>query len=335
MPASESDDGITRTARVMQDAAISGSSPLRRRRSHLSPSSRKDQRDCSPGKAIVQHPYFDTTTPAATATAAAAAEQSARVDADDRYTRESNSGIIFGGDSTRNRSTAVEANYSSAAAGAGAVRADEDEAEPLKVADLCDNSLAAVGDGSSGSGAGDAMPPHAAALASGAAQATTVLMGRRGGGWGSEFGTGASSSGVALLARGYGGGGGSKRSANGVSRGLLYNGTGGDGSGGGGNGGGGSGQDNQRRGTRVSSSSMALSPRFTKCPPPLPLQRSALTATRPAPLLLPPPPPPPVWSGIRDLDGCLVWYADDSAAEADIESMASVASIDSREVRGS
>lgn len=38
-------------------------------------------------------------------------------------------------------------------------------------------------------------------------------------------------------------------------------------------------------------------------------------------------------SGLRDLDGCVVWYTDDSAAEADIESMASVASVDSREVR--
>ena len=35
---------------------------------------------------------------------------------------------------------------------------------------------------------------------------------------------------------------------------------------------------------------------------------------------------------MRDLDGCWVWYTDDSAAEADIESMASVASVDSREV---
>lgn len=39
------------------------------------------------------------------------------------------------------------------------------------------------------------------------------------------------------------------------------------------------------------------------------------------------------WGGLRDLDGCVVWYKDDSAAEADIESMASVASVDSREVR--
>ncbi|CAM9616587.1 unnamed protein product, partial [Laminaria digitata] len=55
---------------------------------------------------------------------------------------------------------------------------------------------------------------------------------------------------------------------------------------------------------------------------------------------LPPPPPqaPHVgggggggWAGLRDLDGCVVWYTDDSAAEADIESMASVASVDSRE----
>lgn len=38
------------------------------------------------------------------------------------------------------------------------------------------------------------------------------------------------------------------------------------------------------------------------------------------------------WGGLRDLDGCVVWYTDDSAAEADIESMASVASVDSREV---
>lgn len=38
-------------------------------------------------------------------------------------------------------------------------------------------------------------------------------------------------------------------------------------------------------------------------------------------------------TGLRDLDGCLVWYTDDSAAEADIESMASVASVDSREVQ--
>lgn len=58
---------------------------------------------------------------------------------------------------------------------------------------------------------------------------------------------------------------------------------------------------------------------------------------------LPPPPPqaPPgvgggsVWAGLRDLDGCVVWYTEsvDSAAEADIESLASRAeSVDSREV---
>lgn len=58
---------------------------------------------------------------------------------------------------------------------------------------------------------------------------------------------------------------------------------------------------------------------------------------------LPPPPPqaPPGvgggsgWAGLRDLDGCVVWYTEsvDSAAEADIESLASRAeSVDSREV---
>ncbi|CAB1108556.1 unnamed protein product [Ectocarpus sp. CCAP 1310/34] len=57
---------------------------------------------------------------------------------------------------------------------------------------------------------------------------------------------------------------------------------------------------------------------------------------------LPPPPPqaPPGvgggsgWAGLRDLDGCVVWYTEsvDSAAEADIESLASRAeSVDSRE----
>lgn len=93
--------------------------------------------------------------------------------------------------------------------------------------------------------------------------------------------------------------------------------------------------------------SPSTTPASIQCslPPPLPSR---------SPLLLPPPPPPPpppqqtpnvagvAGSGsgggivgttaLRDLDGCLVWYTDDSAAEADIESMASVASVDSREV---
>lgn len=58
--------------------------------------------------------------------------------------------------------------------------------------------------------------------------------------------------------------------------------------------------------------------------------------------LPPPPPQAPLgvgggagWTGLRDLDGCVVWYTEsgDSAAEADIESLASRAeSVDSREV---
>ncbi|CAM9969959.1 unnamed protein product, partial [Ascophyllum nodosum] len=76
------------------------------------------------------------------------------------------------------------------------------------------------------------------------------------------------------------------------------------------------------------------SPSLQRTMPPLPLR---------SPLLPPPPPPqqPPNMTGptgsgggsaaMRDLDGCWVWYTDDSAAEADIESMASVASVDSRE----
>lgn len=95
-------------------------------------------------------------------------------------------------------------------------------------------------------------------------------------------------------------------------------------------------------------------------PVPLPLRtlpppQPQLPQSQPLPLsppLLPPPPPQaphtggatgaggssaPASSGggtgLRDLEGCVVWYNDDSAAEADIESMASVASVDSREVR--
>lgn len=93
---------------------------------------------------------------------------------------------------------------------------------------------------------------------------------------------------------------------------------------------------------RAASPSMTPASIQRSLPPPLPSR---------SPLLLPPPPPPqqtPNVAGgagsggggggiggttaLRDLDGCLVWYTDDSAAEADIESMASVASVDSREV---
>lgn len=111
-------------------------------------------------------------------------------------------------------------------------------------------------------------------------------------------------------------------------------------------------EDYHRQHRRNSSSrrvSSASSPRLTARPPALPLHRAALSpSTRPQ-LFLPPPPPQSSniaatgaggagvgggWTGgLRDLDGCVVWYTDDSAAEADIESMASVASVDSREVR--
>lgn len=70
-------------------------------------------------------------------------------------------------------------------------------------------------------------------------------------------------------------------------------------------------------------------------PQPQPLHPQSLSS---ATTLLPPPPPQAPQLCVsaaapRDTDGCVVWYTDDSAAEADIESMASVASVDSREVR--
>lgn len=75
-------------------------------------------------------------------------------------------------------------------------------------------------------------------------------------------------------------------------------------------------------------------PSRTPPPQPQPLHPQSLSS---APTLLPPPPPqgPQLCVGAaapRDTDACVVWYTDDSAAEADIESMASVASVDSREV---
>lgn len=101
------------------------------------------------------------------------------------------------------------------------------------------------------------------------------------------------------------------------------------------------GSDSSTMSARAASPSMSPALMQRSLPPPLPSR---------SPLLLPPPPPPQqtlnaaggAGSGggvgiggttaLRDLDGCLVWYTDDSAGEADIESMASVASVDSREV---
>lgn len=114
-----------------------------------------------------------------------------------------------------------------------------------------------------------------------------------------------------------------------------------------------SGQDSSTNPSNNSTMRSAASPPVARGPPATTGGSSLSRYTPTAPSLLPPPRPQAHsqaagsggagsaggmgaggggGTGSRDLDGCVVWYTDDSAAEADIESMASVASVDSREV---